>query len=267
MSAASAENAQAARRIVLEAALAAGTCHIGSALSIVDLLAVLHTDVLPAGYHRLLLSKGHAAAALYASLATTGVLDADDVVAGYCSDGGAYAGHPERGVPGVTMTGGSLGHGPAIAVGTALADRHAANGRRTFCVVGDGELNEGSVWEAVALGGHLMLDNLILVVDANGLQGLGPTADVLDLEPLLPKLEAFGWEAREVAGHDHAALLTAFTEPSADGRPVAVVARTTKGHGVGFMENELMWHYRSLKPADRPRVEAALAAAAGETAA
>jgi transketolase len=260
MSDRSARNAQDARRIVLEAALAAGTCHIGSALSIVDLLAVLHTDVLPGGDHRLLLSKGHAAAALYASLATTGVLDADAVVAGYCSDGGAFAGHPERGVPGVAMTGGSLGHGPAIAVGTALADRHAANGRRTYCVVGDGELNEGSVWEAVALGGHLKLDNLTLVVDANGLQGLGTTADVLDLEPLLPKLEAFGWEARACDGHDHEALRTAFTTPASDRRPVAVVARTTKGHGVSFMENELMWHYKSLKPEDRPRIEAELAA-------
>lgn len=260
MSAVSAQRAEDARRIVLEAALAAGTCHIGSALSIVDLLAVLHADVLPGGDHRLMLSKGHAAAALYATLATTGVLDAEAVVSGYCSDGGAYAGHPERGVPGVEMTGGSLGHGPSIAVGTALADRHAASGRRTFCVVGDGELNEGSVWEAVALGGHLKLDNLTLVVDANGLQGLGATADVLDLEPLLPKMQAFGWEARGVDGHDHAALHDAFTAPSPSGRPVAVVARTTKGHGISFMEDELMWHYKSLKPADRPRIEAELAA-------
>jgi transketolase len=265
MSALSAQRAEAARRTVLDAALAAGTCHIGSALSIVDVLAVLYADVLPragAEPHRFLLSKGHAATALYATLAAAGVMDAGEVVAGYCADGGHLAGHPERGVPGVEMTGGSLGHGPAIAVGTALADRHAATGRRTFCLVGDGELNEGSVWEAIALAGHLGLGDLTLVVDANGLQGLGPTADVVDLEPLLPKLSSFGWDAREVGGHDHDALASALGAPGSD-RPVAVVARTTKGHGISFMENELMWHYKSLKAADRPRIEAELAAREG----
>ncbi|HEY4093895.1 MAG TPA: transketolase [Baekduia sp.] len=261
MGATSAARADAARRIVLDAALAAGTCHIGSSLSIVDVLAVLYADVLPAGPgdgHRFLLSKGHAASALYATLAVDGVLDPAAVVAGYCADGGRFAGHPERGIPGVEMTGGSLGHGPAIAIGTALAERHAGSGRRTFCLVGDGELNEGSVWEALALAGHLGLAGLTLIVDANGLQGLGRTADVLDLEPVLPKLAAFGWEPREVDGHDHGALLAALASPAAD-RPTAVVARTTKGFGIDFMEDELMWHYRSLKPEDRPRVDAELA--------
>jgi transketolase len=256
MSTLSLTRADDARRVVIESALASGSCHIGSSLSVVDLLAVLYTDVLPAGGHRFLLSKGHAASALYAALAQAGMLDSAAVVAGYCSDGGRFAGHPERGVPGVEMTGGSLGHGPAIAIGCALADRHAAAGRRTFCLVGDGELNEGSVWEAIALGGHLGLANLTLIVDANGLQGLGTTADVLDLEPLVPKFEAFGWTTRVVAGHDHDALAAALGDP-ADG-PCAVIARTTKGHGVGFMENELMWHYRPLREADRERVLAEL---------
>ena len=250
------ERARAARRIVIEAALAAGTCHIGSALSIVDALAVLHADVLPAGPHRFLLSKGHAASALYATLAVEGVLERDEVVGAYCANGGRLAGHPERGVPGVEITGGSLGHGPAIAVGLALADRHAGTGTRTFCLVGDGELNEGSVWEAIALAGHLALGDLTLVVDANGLQGLGTTADVLDLEPLGPKLEAFGWRAEIVDGHDHDGLRAALQ--SRGERPTAVVARTTKGHGVGFMEGELMWHYRSLRESDRERVLAEL---------
>jgi transketolase len=259
MSATSAPRADAARRLVIEAAIAAGTCHIGSSLSIVDVLAVLYADVLPAGPdggHRFLLSKGHAASALYATLAQAGVLEADDVVAEYCADGGRFAGHPERGVPGVEMTGGSLGHGPAIAIGTALADRHAGTGRRTFCLVGDGEMNEGSVWEAVALAGHLGLDNLTLIVDANGLQGLGRTAEVLDLDALAAKLAAFGWDATDVAGHDHDALATAL-RPRAD-RPVAVIARTTKGHGVSFMEDELMWHYKPLRESDRERVMAEL---------
>jgi len=251
MTATSLERADAARRLVLEAALAAGTAHIGSSLSIVDILAVLYGDVLE-DRHRFLLSKGHAASALYATLAVAGVLGAEEMVRGYCSDGGALAGHPERGVAGVEMTGGSLGHGPAIAVGTALAERD----RRTFCLVGDGEMNEGSVWEALALGGHLRLGNLTLIVDANGLQGLGTTTDVLDLGPLRPKLEAFGWKVRECDGHDHDALRAAL-RPCAT-QPTAVVAHTVKGRGVSFMEGELMWHYRSLKPADRDRVMAEL---------
>ena len=250
----STERAHAARRTVIEAALAARTAHIGSSLSIVDLLAVLYTDVL-GDDDRFLLSKGHAASALYATLAAAGKLDRDEVIKGYCSDGGAYAGHPERGVAGIEMTGGSLGHGPAIGVGLALA------GCRTFCLVGDGELNEGSVWEAIALAGHHGLANLTLIVDANGLQGLGTTGEVLDLEPLLPKLASFGWHVSQIDGHDHEALrrVLGFT-PSV--KPHAVVARTTKGHGVPFMENELMWHYRSLKPEDRDPVLAALEASA-----
>jgi transketolase len=263
MSDVSVRRADAARRIVIEAALAAGTCHIGSSLSIVDALAVLYADVLPEGPdggHRFLLSKGHAASALYASLAQAGVLDAGEVVAGYCADGGRYAGHPERGVPGVEMTGGSLGHGPAIAIGTALADRHAGTGRRTFCLVGDGEMNEGSVWEAIALAGHLALDGLTLIVDANGLQGLGRTREVLDLDGLPAKLEAFGWHATDVPGHDHEALARALR--ARHGRPAAIVARTTKGHGVSFMEDELMWHYKPLREDDRARVMAELDARA-----
>ncbi len=259
MSRLSVQRADAARRLVLDAALAARTAHIGSSLSIVDILSVLYADVLPSGPgdgHRFLLSKGHAASALYAALAGAGEIDPDEMVAGYCSDGGRFAGHPERGVAGVAMTAGSLGHGPAIAIGLALADRHAGSSRRTFCLVGDGELNEGSVWEAIALGGHLALDNLTLIVDANGLQGLGTTAEVLDLEPLVPKLEGFGWHSREVDGHDHDTLGATLGDPAAG--PCAVIARTTKGHGVDFMENELMWHYRSLRPEDRERVSAAL---------
>ena len=157
---------------------------------------------------RLLLSKGHGSSGLYGTLAAVGVLSPEDVLQGYCSDGGLLAGHPERGVPGVEMTGGSLGHGPAIAVGIALAERHIGR-RRTYCLVGDGELDEGSVWEAFALAGQLGLDRLTVIVDANGLQGLGPCADVLGRHPLKPKLEAFGLAVQEVDGHDHEALRSA----------------------------------------------------------
>ncbi len=252
------ERAREARRLVIEAAAAANTCHIGSSFSIVDVLAVLYADVLPDGDHRFLLSKGHAASALYAVLATSGVIAPDDFVQGYCSDGGTYPGHPERGLPGIEMTGGSLGHGPAIAVGVALSELHNGTGRRTFCLVGDGEMNEGSVWEAVALAGHLRLGGLTLIIDANGFQALGRTEDVLDLGPLAPKLEAFGWSTTEVDGHDHDALREALL--ASGHRPTAIVANTVKGKGVSFMEDELMWHYRPLKGDDRERALAELEA-------
>ena len=252
----SSDGALASRRLVIEAAAAAKTCHIGSSLSIIDVLAVLYADVLPEGNHRFLLSNGHAASALYATLVSAGVIEADDFVNGYCADGGTFPGHPERGLPGVEMTGGSLGHGPAIAVGVALAERHRGSGRRTFCLVGDGEMNEGSVWEAVALAGHLRLSGLTIIVDSNGFQALGRTEDVLDLGPLAPKLEAFGWDVSDVDGHDHDVLRDALRAES--DRPRALVAHTLKGKGVSFMEDDLMWHYRSLKGDDRERALAEL---------
>ncbi len=268
--------ARETRRLVVEAAIRARTCHIGSSLSIVDILAVLYADVLrdesgrPAG--RFLLSKGHAASALYGTLVVEGVLSLETMLTGYCSDGGSLAGHPERGVAGVEMTGGSLGHGPAIAVGIALAERHAAgdrdghhhghghgHGRGTYCLVGDGELGEGSVWEALALAGQLGLDRLTVIVDDNGLQGLGPTADVLGAAPLRPKLEAFGFAVSEVDGHDHDALAAAFgRDTAAEARPHAVIARTIKGYGIASMEGDVMSHYRTLREEDRSTVLAGL---------
>ncbi len=252
--------ARQTRRLVVEAAIRARTCHIGSSLSIVDILAVLYADVLarepdlPA--HRFLLSKGHGASALYGTLATVGILSPEDMLLGYCSDDGELAGHPERGVPGVEMTGGSLGHGPAIAVGIALAERRIG-GRRTYCLVGDGELDEGSVWEALALAGQLGLDGLTVIVDANGLQGLGQCSEVLARHPLGPKLEAFGFAVDDVDGHDHRALAAAFALPAGE-RPKAVVARTIKGYGVSSMEGDVMSHYRTLRDDDRERVLAEL---------
>jgi transketolase len=255
--------ARETRRLVVEAAIRARTCHIGSSLSIVDILAVLYADVLrddsgrPAG--RFLLSKGHAASALYGTLVVEGVLSLETMLTGYCSDGGSLAGHPERGVAGIEMTGGSLGHGPAIAVGIALAERHAGRSHGTYCLVGDGELGEGSVWEALALAGQLGLDRLTVIVDDNGLQGLGPTADVLGAAPLRPKLDAFGFAVSEVDGHDHAALAAAFgRDTAADGHPHAVIARTIKGYGIASMEGDVMSHYRTLREEDRSTVLAGL---------
>jgi transketolase len=256
--------AHAARRLVLEAALAAGTCHIGSSLSLVDIGTVLYLKVMrdPAGQpdgtpgDRFLLSKGHAASGFYSVLAQAGVLTRRQVLDGYCRDGGTLAGHPERGYPGVEITGGSLGHGPSIAVGMALADRQDGSDRRTFCLIGDGELNEGSVWEAIALAGHLRLSNLTLIVDANGFQGLGSVGDVLDMEPLAAKLASFGWSAADIDGHDHATLERVLG--IRDGSPRAVVARTVKAYGVGFLEGDVMSHYKSFKPHDRDLLLGAL---------
>lgn len=249
------------RPLVAEAAANARAVHIGSALSIVDILAVLYADILPRpdGHerHRFLLSKGHAAAALYATLAATGILPRAEVLHGYCADGGRLPGHPERGIPGVEMTGGSLGHGPAIAVGLALAERHAHSTRRTICLVGDGECNEGSVWEALALAGQLGLDGLTLIVDANGLQGLGATVDIAERHPLNARLRAVGLAVSEVDGHDHEALYGAL-HPAAERHPRAILARTIKARGWSAMEGDVMSHYRPLSAPDRPHVLAEL---------
>lgn len=265
MSQRSALVARDARRLAVEAAIRARTCHIGSSLSIIDILAVLYTDILnrePAeAADRFLLSKGHAASALYGTLAAIGVMSAEEMLAGYCSDGGWLTGHPERGLPGVEMTGGSLGHGPAIAVGIALAERHAcrAAGRRTFCLVGDGELDEGSVWEAFGLAGQAGLDGLTVIIDANGLQGLGQCADVLGRYAVGPKLETFGFAVTDVDGHDHDALAEALQRRPGN-RPRAVVAHTIKGYGIASMEGNVMSHYRTIPERDRERVLAGLEA-------
>lgn len=243
------DRALEARRLVIEAAAASKTSHMGSSMSVVDALAVLYADVLRPDDH-FLLSKGHAAGALYATLVTAGVLGRDEFLDGYCGDGGVFPGHPERGLPGIEMTGGSLGHGPAIAVGMALG-----SSGRVFCLVGDGELNEGSVWEAIALAGHRRIARLILIVDANGFQALGRTSEVLDMGSLNEKFSSFDWDAVDVDGHDHDALRRELGAVS--DRPRVLIAHTVKGKGVDFMEDELMWHYRSFKDGER---EAALEA-------
>jgi transketolase len=250
------EHSHELRELALEMAVRSGECHIASAFSCAEILTVLYRQVLrPEHGDRVLLSKGHAASALYAALVLEGVLPEEETLAGYCQDGG-LAGHPERGVPGVAMTGGSLGQGPSIAVGYALADRADAADRRTFCVTGDGELNEGAVWEAISLAGHLGLANLTLVVDANGRQGLGETADVLDLGAIESKVAAFGWEARLVAdGHHHGQLREALAPA---GRPLCVVARTQKGRGLDLLEQDFKGHYRSFRPHERELAFAAL---------
>ncbi|MFN8061530.1 MAG: transketolase [Vicinamibacterales bacterium] len=238
----------AIRRHVIVRSKAAGVGHIGSALSIVDILAVLYAGYLRAvspvdpDRDRFVLSKGHAALALYAALYERGWISTADLES-YCTDGTRLGVHPERGVPGIDFSTGSLGHGLSFAAGAALAARLQRSGRRAIALVSDAECNEGSLWEAVMFAAHHRLDNLIALVDANGQQALGHTEHVLNLEPLERRWAAFGWDTRVVDGHDVEALTDALARCDETRLPHVVIARTTFGKGVSFMERQIKWHY------------------------
>jgi transketolase len=223
--------------------------HIGSALSVVDLLAALYSGVLEARSptaperDRFILSKGHAALALYCTLHATGRLS-DDALASFCGDGSALATHPEHTVPWVDFSTGSLGLGLSFAVGAGLAARIQGSRRRAFVLLSDAECNEGSVWEAVMLAAHHRLGNVIALVDVNGQQALGYTRDVLDLTPLSARWQVFGWDVHEVDGHDVDALTHTIESLAAGAaQPHVLLAETTFGKGVSYMENAIAWHY------------------------
>jgi transketolase len=227
--------------------------HIGSCLSMADFLAVLYTRVLKVDpsnpqdpdRDRFVLSKGHAAAILYAALAERGFFPTDEL-ASYCESGSRLTGHAGHGVPGVELSTGSLGHGLPIAVGMALAARADGRSSRVFCVLSDGECDEGSNWEAILFAPHHNLDNLVVIVDFNKIQSFGRVSDVLDLEPFCDKWRAFRWNVVEVDGHDLETLERALSgEQTVPGQPTVVIAHTTKGRGVSFMEDKLEWHYKS----------------------
>jgi len=234
---------------ILEQSHRARFGHIGSALSIADIVAVLFDGVLRgagADRERFILSKGHAVLALYAALYETGRIDRRTLDS-YCTDGTPLGAHPEHVLGPIDFSTGSLGHGLSYGAGSALAARMLGSARRTFVLISDAELNEGTVWEAAMFAAHHRLGSLVAIVDVNGQQALGPTKQVLDLEPLVPRWEAFGWTAREVDGHDVAALRTALD--SIDGtsaRPHVLLARTTAGSGVSFMEDRVEWRYLPL---------------------
>ena len=234
----------------------ANASHVGSGLSIADILAVLYGKTLKidpshpdlSNRDRFILSKGHAAAALYATLAHCGFFPTSRLRE-FCKEGSPLAGHVTKDdVPGVEVSTGSLGHGLSIACGMALAGRAARDGRRIFALLSDGELNEGSIWEAIMFAGHHRLDNLTAIIDFNGIQSFGSVAEIINLDPLGDKWRAWGWRVIDVDGHDHAALNSVFQENGVtETSPLAIIARTTKGKGVSFMENQLEWHYRSPK--------------------
>jgi transketolase len=231
-----------------------GSSHIGSVLSIADILAVLYGEVLDVtpsdpsrpDRDRFVLSKGHAGAGVYAALAESGFFPVERLVEHY-QNGSVFSGHvSHKGVPGVEFSTGSLGHGLGVATGMALAGQLRGERHRVVVVMSDGECDEGSNWEAFMFAGHRMLNNLTAVIDYNGLQSLDTIENTLRLEPLKEKLEAFGWEVFEVDGHDMEELRGVLGEGTyLSERPAAVIARTTKGKGVSFMEDSVLWHYRS----------------------
>jgi transketolase len=224
---------------LLEMHHAAGVGHIGGNLSSLDVMLTLHHRVLGLD-DRFVLSKGHAAGALYVTLWSKGVLtDAD--LARFHKDGTKLSGHPPAlGIPGVAFATGSLGHGLGLAAGLALGKKLKGEAGRVFCLTSDGEWNEGSTWEALIFSKHQQLSNLTIIIDLNGLQGMGTTRDVADLGSLAEKLGVFGFTVLEIDGHDPAAIEAALATGSG---PLAIVARTIKGRGVSFMENRVEWHY------------------------
>jgi transketolase len=245
-----------ARRVrihVLRMTSRAGAAHIGSAFSLADILAVLYGGILrisPADSHwrsrdRFVLSKGHAASALYAVLAERGFFPIQRLDSFY-EDGSDLCGHiSHHGVPGVEASTGSLGHGLSIATGMAFAARLESSTHRVFTLLSDGECDEGSTWEPALFAGHHGLKNLAAIIDFNKIQSLAPVADVLALEPLVSKWTSFGWAVREVDGHDHGALAQVLAAiPFENGKPSCIIAHTVKGKGVSFMENSVLWHYR-----------------------
>jgi transketolase len=246
-----ADQARLTRRSIVEMISAAGQGHIGGDLSVTDVLTVLYDAVLRidpadpgrAGRDRFILSKGHCAAALYTTLARTGYFPPRELGT-FLAPFSPLGGHPDRTkVPGVETNTGPLGHGLPVAVGQAIAAKLQGNDARIFVVMGDGEMQEGSNWEALMAASHHRLDNLVAVVDRNRLQQGARTEDTNGLDPLDDKLAAFGCEVRIVDGHDHVALIDAF-RPAEHGKPVAVIANTVKGKGVSFIEDRVEWHHK-----------------------
>ena len=245
------------RKAILDMAYAGSTVHIGCAFSIVELLAVLYRKHLridaanPNAPDRdyLVLSKGHGVMAQYACLHELGWLSDDDL-AQYFQNGTRLKGLADAHVPGVEATTGSLGHGLSVAVGLALGAKLNHSQQTSYALVGDGELNEGSIWEAAMFAAHFKLDNLIVIVDENGFQAMGRTEEVMGLGSIEAKFQAFGFDAVTINGHDEQAVDQAYTDMKSrrNGKPKAVVAKTVKGKGASFMENDNRWHYTRLTP-------------------
>lgn len=239
------------RKASLSMVYNAKASHIGGALSMVDILAVLYSDVLNISMEninneerdRFLLSKGHACTSLYATLALKGFFPIEELK-NYGRDGSIFISHASHKVPGVELSTGSLGHALSYGCGLALAAKRKQKKYQTYVLVSDGELDEGSNWEAILFAPQHKLDNLTLIIDYNKIQSLGNVKDIIDLEPLTSKFEAFNWYCITINGHDHHDIERAFKGQS-NGKPKVIIAHTIKGKGVDFMENKLLWHYKS----------------------
>jgi transketolase len=258
------------RKTVLDMAYAGSTVHIGCAFSIIELLAVLYRSHLrypnndPKDIDRdyLVLSKGHGVMAQYACMRELGWLK-DEAFTGYFANGSDLKGLSDSRIPGLEATTGSLGHGFSVAVGMAMGAKLRKTDQKTYTLVGDGEINEGPIWEGALFAAHHELSNFMLIVDENGFQAMGSTTDVLKLGSIQAKFESFGFEAVTIDGHDEAAIdntiKALWASPST--KPKALIAKTVKGKGVPFMEHNNMWHYTRL---DADTYAKALSAVAGE---
>jgi transketolase len=253
------ERSKYLRRLVVRALHGGERGHVGSSMSLIEIMRVLYDDVLRyrasepkwSDRDRMILSKGHGCIALYAMLADKGFIPVETLDT-FCRVDSILGGHPEASkVPGVEASTGALGHGLSVGVGMALAARIQNRDSRIFVVLGDGEINEGSVWEAALCAGKHRLANLTAIIDYNKIQSAGPTREIQDLEPLLDKWRAFNFATAEVDGHDVSALRTVFRRlPFAADRPSAVICHTVKGKGISFAENDANWHHKNKIPAD-----------------
>jgi transketolase len=244
------------RRVILEQSKRANVGHIGSALSVADIIAALYGSILKVGdprdpeRDRFVLSKGHAMVAVYAAMFLKGWLSKEELNT-YCGDGSLLGVHPECGLRGVDFASGSLGQGLSLAAGAALAARLQGSPRRAFALLSDAECNEGSTWEAVMFAAHHQLANLVAFVDLNGQQALGYTRQVLTLEPLAERWRAFGWDTHEVDGHNPEALEKEVARlDTQSGPPHVFIARTVFGKGVSYMEGKIKWHYWPMSDAE-----------------
>lgn len=259
------------RQDTVDIIMAGGGGHIGGDMSVVDILITLYGKVMNMSADRtddpdrdrFLLSKGHAMEAYYAVLCHFGYLDLADVKARFSKYESPYIGHPNNKLPGIEMNSGSLGHGLPVGVGMALAAKMDGRAYRTYVVMGDGELAEGSIWEAAMAGGTYGLDNLCAVIDRNHLQISGDTEDVMHADSQLERWSAFGWHAIECDGNDLSSLEAAFAEAQAtSGKPTAIIANTVKGFGSPVMENKASWHHHVPSDDEYRQITADLAARA-----
>ncbi len=240
------------RRHGVEMPHLSGGSHIASILSVADIVGVLYADVAsvdPADPEwderdRVILSKGHAGASIYAALAERGFFDVEELRTHY-ADGSRLSGHvSHKGIPGVEVSTGSLGHGLSVGAGMAYASKKDGKQHRVFVILGDGECDEGSVWEAALVANHYGLGNLVAIIDHNRMQSLDFCEDTIALEPFADKWRAFGWRTLTVDGHDHDALREAMESCRGLDKPTVIIAETIKGKGISFMEQDILWHYR-----------------------